>query len=239
MSDNSDDSVPSRRTVLQGSAGALAATAAGSSTVAAASGEESLARRRRRLEAKREMPGRYDDGDAREAFEKFAGELLRSLADEGLIGSASLDAFSPVEEAPSTDLDAEAKTAASGKLAVEGDLHDGSGEKTAVIKAHTVGETHEIGVHVLPEADFAFVVAVPIDDGRRMYADNSNPELGGVSTADSCSGDLCRKTCSGAPGAPFVIYSQSGGACANTCVDYSPPCSKCDNQDKCNDDSGW
>jgi hypothetical protein len=185
------------------------------------------------------MPGRYDDGDAHEAFEKFAAELLRSLADEGFIASASLDAFSPVEEAPSTDLDAEAKTAASGKLAVEGDLHDGSGEKTAVIKAHTVSETHEIGVHVLPEADFAFVVAVPIDDGRRMYADNANPELGGVSTADSCSRDLCRKTCSGAPGAPFVIYSQSGGPCANTCVDYTPPCSKCDNQDKCNDDSGW
>jgi hypothetical protein len=238
MSEDSADAVPSRRTVLKGSAGALATTAAASSA-AGSRAEESVALRRRRLEAKREMPGRYDDDEAREAFEELAGDLLRALAEAGLIDTASLDAFSPIENAPSTDLDAQARTTASGKLSVSGDIHDGSGEKTAVIDAITLTETHEIGVQVLPAVDFAYVVADPIDDGQPLYADNSDPELGGPSTADSCSGDFCKKTCSGFPTAPFVIWSQSGGPCANTCTDYSPPCSRCDNQDKCDDDSGW
>jgi len=233
MSQNTEDredSTISRRSILQGSAGAIGATAF---STAAAGQTGSLELRQQRLEARQELPQKYDEESATAAFEKYADPLLKELASEGLIDEPSIDAFEPVDEPAAAGLDAEAKTVKSDKLAVEGDIHEGSGRKTAVISAR---KTHgnDVFVCALPEAEFAYAL-VKSDDGR-MYADNNDPTLNsGATIQGNCTGDLCWKKCSGFPG-PHVIRSQSGGTCANTCTDWDPSCDECPDQDKC---SNW
>ncbi|MEF8881591.1 MAG: hypothetical protein V5A34_03590 [Halapricum sp.] len=225
-----EDSTVYRRSILQGSAGAIGTTAF---STAAAGQTGSLELRQQRLEARQELPQEYDAESAAAAFEKYADPLLKELASEGLIDSPSIDAFEPVDEPAAAGLDAEAKTVKSSKLAVEGDVHEGSGSKTAVISARkTRGD--DAFVYALPEVEFAYAI-VQSDDGR-MYADSNDPTLNsGATIQGNCTGDLCRKDCNSVFGA-YVIRSQSGGTCANTCTDWDPSCDECPDQNKC---SNW